>query len=150
METASEILRKPYHRWMIYDASGDGAPAWVAGVEELPGCLSQGDTPTEADEMIREAMKDWIEVALEKGFAIPEPWTDHDYSGRLMLRIPSGLHGALDAGARREGVSLNGYLSALLAGAVNWSPSSAQARARRVAAPSRAAARRARPTAVLG
>ncbi|MGA0871081.1 MAG: type II toxin-antitoxin system HicB family antitoxin, partial [Planctomycetota bacterium] len=36
-------------------------------VNELPGCLSQGDTAEEALVRIREAMAGWLEVALEEG-----------------------------------------------------------------------------------
>jgi predicted RNase H-like HicB family nuclease len=72
------------------DASG-----WVAEVEELPGCISQGRTPEEAVERIREAMHDWIAVALEDDVAIPEPRATADFSGRFLVRVPTSLHADL-------------------------------------------------------
>lgn len=46
--------------------------------------------------------------------------TDRDYSGKVMLRIPSSLHRELARQAEQEGVSLNQFAAAALAGAVGW------------------------------
>lgn len=119
---AEEYMRLPYHISMVRDESGSDAPAWVVWVDELPGCVSQGSTPAEAMEMIDDAMRTWLEVALRHGDTIPEPRGDASHSGKLMVRLPSSLHAVLTAGARREGVSLNQYIATLLAGAVGWSP----------------------------
>jgi antitoxin HicB len=70
--------------------------------------------------MIREAMELWLETSIEDGDPIPEPRPIEDYSGRFLVRLPASLHAMLDKGARREGVSMNQYVSALLAGAVGW------------------------------
>ena len=42
-------------------------------------------------------------------------------SGRLLLRMPSGLHGELARAAERHGTSLNGYIIARLAESVGSS-----------------------------
>ncbi len=126
-----EYMRLPYHISMVRDESGNGAPAWVVWVDELPGCVSQGSTPSDALEMIDDAMRTWLEVALGHGDTIPEPRGDASHSGKLMVRLPSSLHAALTTGARREGVSLNQYIATLLAGAVGWSPRSTTSRSRR-------------------
>lgn len=39
---------------------------YVAEVPALPGCVSQGKTPQEAQANIREAIEGWIEVMNEK------------------------------------------------------------------------------------
>ncbi len=39
---------------------------YVAEVPALPGCLSQGKTPEEARENIREAIEGWVEVMNDK------------------------------------------------------------------------------------
>lgn len=49
----------------------------------------------------------------------PKPATP---SGRLLLRMPPGLHGELARAAEREGTSLNGYIIARLGEAVGRSP----------------------------
>jgi HicB family len=43
-------------------------------------------------------------------------------SGRLLLRMPPGLHGELTRAAERDGTSLNGYIIARLGEAVGRSP----------------------------
>ena len=46
---------------------------YFASVLELPGCLTYADSLERLSPMIEEAMRDWIEVALEYGEDIPEP-----------------------------------------------------------------------------
>jgi antitoxin HicB len=116
----TDYLKLPYHITLVREEDAEGAVAWVASVAELPGCISQGDTPEEAASMIREAMEAWIDVSLECGDPIPEPRRTDAYSGQFVLRIPSGLHQQLDLNARTEGVSLNQYVAAILAGAAEW------------------------------
>jgi hypothetical protein len=53
--------------------------------------------------------------------AKPEP------SGRLLLRMPRGLHAELSRSAEREGVSLNAYITSALARAVGWGDGDAPA-----------------------
>lgn len=119
MKTVDEYMALPYHVWMVRDDT-DGEPAWVVGVDELPGCLSQGDTPAEAAEMIQEAMEAWIETRIERGWDIPLPRPESTHSGKFQVRVPQGLHAALDEAARHEGVSLNSLVVSLLAAGVGW------------------------------
>ena len=42
-------------------------------VLELPGCLTYADTLEKLSPMIKDAMRDWIEVRLQYGEDIPEP-----------------------------------------------------------------------------
>ena len=118
----AEYMKLPYTITMVYDTSG-GPPAWVVGVEELQGCLSQGDTPDEAIAMIREAMEGWLEVSVAYGDEIPLP-KDHfpEHSGKFQVRLPVGLHGKLAAVAENENVSLNQLVTAILAEGVGWRP----------------------------
>ena len=113
-----EYLRLPYTVSMREDAWDDGMSGWFAWIEELPGCFSQGASPAEAHEQVRSAMTDWLAVALEDGIDIPEPMGEH--SGQYMLRLPRSLHAELARRARIEGVSLNQFTVAALAGAVGW------------------------------
>jgi antitoxin HicB len=53
---------------------------WFAKVVELPGCITEGDTPEEALAMVRDAQRSWIEVALEDGASIPEPIPVEDFT----------------------------------------------------------------------
>ena len=96
----------------------DPEEGWFIRVKELRGCMSQGDTPEEAFEMIRDAMQGWLEIALENGIIIPEPRPEEDYSGKFVVRVPKSLHRKLVEEAEREGVSLNQYINVTLAGSV--------------------------------
>jgi antitoxin HicB len=120
MRTLEEYLDLPYAIVVVHDVDEDGNGGWVAEVEELPGCVSQGRTPEEALERVREAMRDWIAVALEDSVPIPEPRTTADFSGRFVVRVPASLHADLVRTADREGVSLNQFVTGALAGAVGW------------------------------
>jgi antitoxin HicB len=53
-------------------AAADGG-GWLAEVPELPGCMSDGDTPQEAAEHVMDAIGCWIEAAEEDGRAVPAP-----------------------------------------------------------------------------
>jgi antitoxin HicB len=120
MRKLEEYLELPYAIVVVHDIDEDGNSGWVAEVEELPGCISQGRTPEEAVERVREAMHDWIAVALEDDVAIPEPRAIADFSGRFLVRVPASLHADLVRTADREGVSLNQFVTGALAGAVGW------------------------------
>src|SRR3990172_1684368 len=110
----NHYLSLPYTIQMIREEGG----TWFARVLELPGCMTEGDTPEEAADMILDAMAGWIEVALEDGRPIPEPQSTEDYSGRFVVRVPRTLHQQLVEAAQREGVSLNQYINVTLAGRV--------------------------------
>jgi predicted RNase H-like HicB family nuclease len=56
---------------IIYELEPEDEGGYVISVPALPGCISTGDTIEHALEMIAEAMELWLEVAREKGFAIP-------------------------------------------------------------------------------
>lgn len=114
-KTVDNYLKLPY----TIELKPEPAGGWFVAVKELPGCMSQGDTPAEAIAMIQDAMRGWLAVALEDGETIPEPWADEDYSGKFVARVPRSLHRQLAETAEREGVSLNQYLNVALAGAVN-------------------------------
>lgn len=109
----------PYHLMLVRDGEDKGKP-WTASVEELPGCTSRGKTSEEALSGIEAAMTSWIASALEEGREIPEPKSATSHSGRLLLRMPRTLHAELTRASEREGVSLNQFITDVLAGAVVW------------------------------
>jgi predicted RNase H-like HicB family nuclease len=113
--TLDDYLALPYTIALVRDEDDEGNAGYVAEVEELPGCLSQGATPEDAIRNIFDAMEGWLSVALEDGKAIPEPRAGKNYSGRFLLRIPQTLHAELAREAEREGVSLNQYAAITLA-----------------------------------
>ncbi len=96
--------------------SEDGG--YVAEIEDLPGCFTQGETIEETCANIEEARRLWIEVAYDDSQDIPEPRDKQNYSGNFIVRGPRSLHRKLDQMAKREGVSLNQYLVSTLSRSV--------------------------------
>jgi antitoxin HicB len=115
--TLEYYMGLPYSIEVIRD-SDDENPGWVARVKELPGCITQADSFEELEGMIRDALRSWIEVALEDGIPIPEPRFEEDYSGKFVIRLPKSLHRELVEQSEQEGVSLNTWVIQILAKSV--------------------------------
>src|SRR4051812_22502755 len=106
----ADLLKRPYT--MV--VRGDPQDGYLAEVSELAGCISAGDTPSEALTMLREAMAGWFGPRLIRGLVFPEPQpllpsTEH-FSGRILVRTSPYFHRALMERARKEGVSLNQWV----------------------------------------
>lgn len=67
-KTSHYYMALPYTYEVVPDRDG-----YVVSVKELPGCLSQGSTPSEAIERVREAMELWIDACLANGQQVPMP-----------------------------------------------------------------------------
>lgn len=46
---------------------------YIVTVPDLPGCMADGETPSEAYENVKIVMREWIETARADGRPIPEP-----------------------------------------------------------------------------
>ncbi len=103
----SYYLALPYSIYIQAEAEG----GFFARVEELKGCMTQGESLEEVASNIRDAMNAWLATALDRGIAIPEP---ESYSGKFVLRVPRSLHRKLAENARRESLSLNQFLIYLI------------------------------------
>jgi len=88
---------------------------YLAEVPDLPGCIGDGDTPAAAIADAERAIAEWISEAKRLKRSIPEPVAQGQHSGRWVQRVPRSLHGRLAAVAKREGVSLNSLVTAILA-----------------------------------
>lgn len=88
--------------------------SYFAEIEELPGCMTEGDVEEEALTMLQDAKKAWLETALARKLSIPEPTTD-EYSGKFNIRLPKFLHRQLAYKAKQENVSLNTFITSTLA-----------------------------------
>ncbi len=95
--------------------NSDGS--YFAEIEELPGCITEGDTEQEALNMIKDAKIGWLEVAIERNMIIPEPSPD-EFSGKFNIRVPKSLHRKLVYKAKEEAVSLNTLVTSTLASAI--------------------------------
>lgn len=107
-------LELPYTIEIIPESSG----GWFVAIKELPGCMTEADSPEEGLEEIRELQAEWLQIALEDGLPIPEPKSDGQYSGNFRLRVSRSLHHKLVESAEQDNVSLNTYCVTALAEAV--------------------------------
>lgn len=110
-KTVEEYLVLPY---TIEITPDDGS--FFVKVKELEGCMSVGETRTDALAMIEDAMQEWLTVAIEDGIDIPLPESlqEDRYRGKFPLRLPKLLHRKLAEAAEQNRVSLNQYLVMLL------------------------------------
>ena len=106
VRSVEDYLSLPYDIEVKRNEDG----TYFARVKELPGCMTEADTFAEIEEMIRDAMAAWIEVALEEGVPIPEPRSLEKFSGRFVLRLPRSLHRDVVRKAKEEGVSINQWI----------------------------------------
>lgn len=121
MKTLKEIKPIEYYIDLnypitIYRAEEGG---YVAELEDLPGCITEGETLEEVTQRIEDVRNAWIQIAYEDGIEIPLPRTDEEYSGKFIVRIPKYLHRRLAEKAIREGVSLNQYVESILSAGVS-------------------------------
>ena len=90
----------------------DEGGGFVVEYADLPGCVSDGNTPEEAVINGRDAVKAYLLSCLKHGDPVPKPRVA---SGQWRQRVPRSLHARLVARARREGVSLNTLVAAMIA-----------------------------------
>jgi len=62
-------LSLPYMIQLTPDVDG----YWFAEIPMLNGCMTNGDSQTDALAMLEDAKKAWLTTALELGLPIPEP-----------------------------------------------------------------------------
>lgn len=110
-KTAEEYLKEPYSRVLIPDESG----TFFAEMLEFPGCVSQGATVEEAFKNLEEVAKSWIDAALDQGQEIPSASLSQKFSGKLVIRLPRGLHRRAAQMAERDRTSLNQFFATSIA-----------------------------------
>lgn len=109
-----EFFLKANYPITIYNEPEGG---YVIELEDLPGCMTEGETLEEALKRIEDARQAWIESAYEDGIDIPLPRTEQEYSGKFIVRMSKTLHRHLAEQAEREGVSLNQHVETILSAA---------------------------------
>jgi antitoxin HicB len=58
---------------VITPLSVEEGGGFAATVPDLPGCMSDGETPEDALHNVLDAIDSWIEMAEELGHSVPEP-----------------------------------------------------------------------------
>jgi|SRR5947208_353505 len=113
-KSIQEYLKEPYARILIPDEEG----GFSAEILEFPGCFAEGDTADEAMQALDRAADAWIQAALDQGQAIPPPFRNQGYGGKIALRLPRSLHRQATEFAERDGTSLNQFLVSAIAARV--------------------------------
>ena len=58
---------------IVSPLSEDDGGGFLATVPDLPGCMSDGETPAEAIENVQDAIEEWLDLARKLGRDIPTP-----------------------------------------------------------------------------
>lgn len=58
---------------VVAPLSPEDGGGFSATVPDLPGCMSDGETPEEALANVQDAIETWIEAARDLGRSIPRP-----------------------------------------------------------------------------
>lgn len=77
-DEAHVLASRPYALFVFLDETTDGDTIYVATNPELPGCIAQGDSIVEAEDILTEVRQDYIAHRLAHNLPVPEPqsaWT---------------------------------------------------------------------------
>ena len=104
-------LKLPYTLIVSIENDNDGS-CYVARLQEIPYLIGTGSTFVEAIKELEINKRLKFETDIELGFLIPEP---SEYSGQFHLRVGTSLHESLARLAGIENISLNQYITNILA-----------------------------------
>ena len=108
-------LRLEAYPFTVSPLATDEGGGYLIEFPDVPGCISDGETPEEAIANGRDALKSVLLTMKEFGDAIPQPGGFTAASGQWRQRVPKSLHSHLVARAGQEGVSLNTLVTAMIA-----------------------------------
>ncbi|MEB3246074.1 MAG: type II toxin-antitoxin system HicB family antitoxin [Vampirovibrionales bacterium] len=91
--------------WWQDDDASQGY--YVATIDELPGCMSDGETTEQALTNLKEALELHLESMLDAKIAIPEPMQPSHYKGQIAYRTTPTKHYQMTLKAKQRGISLN-------------------------------------------
>jgi antitoxin HicB len=106
-------------RFEISPLSQEDGGGYLISFPDYPGCIADGETVFEAIAEGQDALKAYTEGLADMGYPVEEKG-EPSFSGKWTQRVPKSLHAAVIKKAETEGVSLNAYVSMVLAGSVSW------------------------------
>jgi antitoxin HicB len=104
---------KDEYPFVIRPLSEEEGTGYLIEYPDLPGCISDGETPEEAVANGRDAVKSYLASCRKYGDKVPKP--GRSASGQWRQRVPKSLHSRLVTRAEQEGVSLNTLVTAMIA-----------------------------------
>ena len=110
-----ETLRLKDYPFTIRPLTEDEGGGYLIEFPDVPGCMSDGETPEQAIVNGRDALKCALLTLKEFGASIPSPGAFVTASGQWRQRVPKSLHSRLVQRAKQENVSLNTLVTAMIA-----------------------------------
>src|SRR5450759_367264 len=108
-------LRLEDYPFTVRPLAAEDGRGYLIEFPDVPGCISDGESPEEAITNGRDALKSVLLTMKEFGEAIPQPGSLATASGKWRQRVPKSLHSRLVTRAEQEGVSLNTLVTAMIA-----------------------------------
>ena len=111
-----KAVKPPYpfeaYTHVISALSEEDGGGYLITFPDIPGCMSDGETPEEAVRNGRDAFESCIAALVDMGRPIPKPEynpvaVETKMSGRFIQRLPKTVHAQLAQRAKAEGVSIN-------------------------------------------
>ena len=116
------------YRFTVRPLSAQEGGGYLVEYPDIPGCMSDGETIAEAIANGREALRDCLEVFRESGRKPVKPGIE---AAQWRQRLPRTLYAKLTRQAQREGVSINSFVTAIIAEAVGPRQGAVSQRARK-------------------
>ena len=110
-----ENLRLEKYPFTIRPLAAEDGGGFLIEFPDVAGVMSDGETPEEAIQNGRDALKAALLTLKEFGDPIPEPGSFGSASGQWRQRVPKTLHARLVERAKQEGVSLNTLVTSMIA-----------------------------------
>ena len=103
------------YQFTVRPLSKEEGGGYLVEYPDIPGCMSDGETVEEAIANGREALRDCVAVLQESGRKAPKPGID---AAQWRQRLPRTLYSKLTVQAENEGVSINSFVTAIIAEAI--------------------------------
>src|SRR5580693_7684761 len=103
------------YQFTVRPLTKDEGGGYLVEYPDIPGCMSDGETIAEAIVNGREALRDCVAVFQESGRKVPKPGIE---AAQWRQRLPRTLYSKLTAQAENEGVSINSFVTAIIAEAI--------------------------------
>ena len=103
------------YQFTVRPLSKEEGGGYLVEYPDIAGCMSDGESIEEAIANGREALRDCVAVFRESGRKVPKPGIE---AAQWRQRLPRTLYSKLTAQAQNEGVSINSFVTAIIAEAI--------------------------------